>query len=49
MNPAEPDMVDDLLSRQAAWLEDYEFRLRLTEQGNVVSVGETAAAPWFST
>jgi len=43
MNPAEPDMVDDLLSRQAAWLEDYEFRLRLTEQGNVVSVGDGIA------
>jgi len=30
----------DLLSRQAAWLDDYLYGMRMTEQGSVVSVGD---------
>ena len=28
------------LARQANWLDDYAFRLRITEQGRVISVGD---------
>jgi len=35
-NPA----ATELLSRQAVWLEDYRYGMRMTEQGSVVSVGD---------
>ena len=31
------------LSRQAVWLDSFEFRLRLAEQGRVISVGDGIA------
>ena len=45
MNPEEADAAG-LLNRQAAWLEHYKPGLRITEQGNVVSVGDGIA--WMS-
>ena len=33
----------DLLERQAQWLEHYQLRLRIREQGSVVSVGDGIA------
>ncbi len=43
-----PEAADSagLLDRQAAWLEDYQPGLRITEQGSVVSVGDGIA--WMS-
>ncbi|HEY0720330.1 MAG TPA: F0F1 ATP synthase subunit alpha [Gammaproteobacteria bacterium] len=35
-----PASSASLLARQAAWLEGYRYGLRLTEQGEVVSVGD---------
>ena len=38
--------ADSLLDKQAEWLEDYRYGMRLTEQGKVVSVGDGIA--WIS-
>jgi F-type H+-transporting ATPase subunit alpha len=35
-----PPLFDSLLRKQANWLDRYRFGLRLTEQGQVVSVGD---------
>ena len=45
INPEELD-AGGLLHKQTAWLEHYQPGLRITEQGNVVSVGDGIA--WIS-
>jgi F-type H+-transporting ATPase subunit alpha len=42
-NPVE---FEGLLSKQAAWLDSYRYSMRLTEQGQVVSVGD--GITWIS-
>jgi len=43
MSNNEPDIVNNALERQAEWLEHYQPRLRIHEQGRVVSVGDGIA------
>jgi F-type H+/Na+-transporting ATPase subunit alpha len=38
--------ADSLLQKQAEWLEEYRYGMRLTEQGKVISVGDGIA--WIS-
>jgi F-type H+-transporting ATPase subunit alpha len=46
MGSSESGSVNGLLGRQAEWLADYQPRLRIHEQGRVVSVGDGIA--WIS-
>jgi F-type H+-transporting ATPase subunit alpha len=46
MPTRENDRPAGLLARQAQWLEHYRPELRITEQGNVISVGDGIA--WIS-
>jgi F-type H+-transporting ATPase subunit alpha len=42
----DPDMATSILERQAKWLDRYKPRLRINEQGKVVSVGD--GITWIS-
>ena len=46
MGSSDPDSIGGLLERQAQWLTHYQPRLRVHEQGRVVSVGDGIA--WIS-
>ena len=39
-------MAKDLLTKRESWLEEYSFRLRPSERGTVISVGDGIA--WLS-
>ncbi|MGR9088713.1 MAG: F0F1 ATP synthase subunit alpha [Gammaproteobacteria bacterium] len=40
MTPNNPEITPCLIDRQSAWLDHYRPKLRVTEQGSVVSVGD---------
>lgn len=46
MNTVRPSADSSLFTLRSAWLKDYQFNLRLTETGHVVSVGDGIA--WVS-
>ena len=43
MNPNNSQETTGLLARQASWLDNYSFRIRLSEQGTVSSIGDGIA------